>query len=216
MTVQGANLANSTNTWDKFIVNGNLPTTVDGVSVTINGKPAYVYYVSPTQINVQAPTDSSVGSVSVVVNNNGSMSPAGTAQLQAASPAFFQYSGTAYAIATRYPDNALVANPASIPGTVAAKPGDVLILWGTGFGPTNPPTPAGVFATGSPAATTPTITLNNSINASVLGAAMSPGYAGLYQVAIQLPANTPSGNVAIQATTGGFQSPTGINIFVGN
>jgi uncharacterized protein (TIGR03437 family) len=216
VTVQGANLSSTTNTWEKAIVNGNLPTTLDGVSVTINGKPAYVYYVSPTQINVQAPTDSSLGSVSVVVNNNGSMSPAGTAQLQAFAPAFFQYSGTSYAIATRYPDNALVANPSAIPGTVAAKPGDVIILWGTGFGPTAPPTAAGVFATGSPAATSPTITLNNSMSASVIGAALSPGFAGLYQVAIQLPANTPTGIVSIQATVGGIQSPAGINIFVGN
>jgi uncharacterized protein (TIGR03437 family) len=216
VTVQGSNLSATTNTWEKAIVNGNLPTTLDGVTVTINGKPAYVYYVSPTQINVQAPTDTSVGTVSVVVNNNGSMSPSGSAQLQTFSPAFFQYSGTNYAIATRYPDNALVANPATIPGTVAAKPGDVIILWGTGFGPTTPPTSAGVLATGAAAATAPTITLNSSMNASVIGTALSPGFAGLYQVAIQLPPSTPTGNVAIQASAGGVQSPAGINIFVGN
>ena len=70
---------------------------------------------------------------------------------------------------------------------------------------------------GAPAATTtPTITLNNSIGATVLGTVLSPGSAGLYQINIQLPNSTPSGNVSIQASVGGVQSPTGINIFVGN
>src|ERR1041385_6717495 len=220
VTIQGSNLANTNpgRIWKaEEIVNGNLPTSLDGVSVMINNKPAYVYYISPTQINVQAPSDGSVGPVNVVVTNNGSVSPAGTAQLQAFSPAFFQYGGTSYAIATRFPDNALLGNPASIPGTVAAKPGDVLILWATGFGPTNPAVSAGVVVTGAPAATTaPTITLANSMNANVIGTALSPGSAGLYQIAIQLPGNVPTGNVAIQASVGGVQSAAGINLFVGN
>jgi len=220
VTIQGANLANTNpgRIWkNEEIVNGALPTSLDGVSVMINNKPAYVYYISPTQINVQAPTDTSVGPVNVVVTNNGSVSPPATAQLQLFSPAFFQYSGTSYAIATRYPDNALLANPASVPGTVAAKPGDVVILWGTGFGATNPNTPAGVVVTGAPSvANPPVITLNNSITAPVIGAALSPGSAGLYQIAIQLPASTPTGDVTVQASAGGLQSPATIKIFVSN
>ena len=220
VTVKGSNLANTNpgRIWRADeIVNGNLPTALDGVSVTINNKPAYVYYVSPTQINVQAPSDGSVGPVTVVVNNNGSISPGATAQMQTFAPAFFQYSGTTYAIATRYPDNALIANPSAVPGTVAAKPGDVLILWGTGFGPTNPDTAAGTVVTGAPAVTTPpTITLNNSVNAPVISAVLSPGSAGLYQIAIQLPNNPPTGDVTIQAAVGGVQSPATIRIFVSN
>jgi uncharacterized protein (TIGR03437 family) len=217
VTIQGANLANTNpgRIWrGDEIVGGNLPTSLDGVSVTVNGKPAYVYYVSPTQINIQAPTDTAVGPVSVVVNNNGSLSPAASAQVQAFAPAFFQYSGLPYAIATRYPDNALIANPGAIPGTVAAKPGDIITLWGTGFGPTNPPTPAGVVAAGALITTNPTITLNNSVNAQVLGGAITGGSAGLYQINIQLPGNTPIGEVTIQASVGGFQSPANVRIFV--
>jgi uncharacterized protein (TIGR03437 family) len=134
VTIQGTGLAdtNPGRIWkNEEIVNGNLPTRLDGVSVTINGRAAYVYYISPTQINVQAPSDSGVGPVNVVVTNNGVVSASATAQLQTFAPAFFQYSGTSYAIATRFPDNALVANPSTIPGTVAAKPGDVIILWGS-------------------------------------------------------------------------------------
>jgi uncharacterized protein (TIGR03437 family) len=49
---------------------------------------------------------------------------------------------------------------------------------------------------------------------TMLGAALSPGSAGLYQVAIQLPASVPSGVVAIRASVGGYTSPAGVNLFV--
>src|ERR1035441_5045355 len=98
--IQGTNLANTYpgRTWrSDEVVNGNLPTALDGVSVTIDGQPAFVYYISATQINVQAPSDSAVGAVNVVVDNNGNISAPATAQLQAAAPAFFMYPGTNYA-----------------------------------------------------------------------------------------------------------------------
>jgi uncharacterized protein (TIGR03437 family) len=59
------------------------------VSVTIGGIPAYVEYISPTQINVLAPADSTTGSVNVVVTNNGQSSAPATAQLQTYAPALF-------------------------------------------------------------------------------------------------------------------------------
>jgi uncharacterized protein (TIGR03437 family) len=217
VTIQGANLANTNpgRTWrGDEIVGGKLPTALDGVSVTINGKPASVYYISPAQINVQAPTDAVTGAVSVVVTNNGWLSAPATAQLETFAPAFFLYGGTSYAIVTRYPDNALVANPAALPGTVAAAGGDVLILWATGFGPTNPTTAAGAVVSGAPpVATLPAVTVGET-PVTVIGAALSPGSAGLYQIAIQLPASLPSGNAAIHASVGGFTSPAGVNLFV--
>ena len=112
--IKGTNLANTNpgRTWrTDEVVNGNLPTSLDGVSVTINGKPAFVYYISPTQINVQAPSDTAVGAVSVVVTNNGAASAPATAQLQAVAPAFFQYPGTNYATASRLPDYAAGSRP---------------------------------------------------------------------------------------------------------
>ena len=217
VTIQGTNLANTSpgRTWrPDEIVGGRLPTALDGVSVTINGRSAFVYYISPGQINVQAPTDTSTGAVSVVVTNNGSQSVPATAQLQGFAPAFFQYTGTSYAIATRYPDNALVGNPSAIPGTVAAAKGDVLILWATGFGPTNPATGAGAVVTGAPpVAILPTVTVGGT-PVTMIGAALSPGSAGLYQIAVQLPASLPSGIAAIRASVGGFTSPAGVSLFV--
>jgi uncharacterized protein (TIGR03437 family) len=219
VTITGTNLANTNpgRTWrTDEIVEGKLPATLDGVSVTIDGRTAFVEYISPTQINVQAPTDGSTGAVSVVVTNNGAVSAAGTAQLQVFAPACFQYSssGTLYAIATRYPDNTLVGNPATTPGTVAAAPGDVLILWATGFGPTNPATAAGTVVAGAPAvATLPSVTVGGT-PVTVIGGALSQGFEGLYQIAIQLPASVPVGLSAIRASVGGYTSPAGVNLFV--
>jgi uncharacterized protein (TIGR03437 family) len=217
VTIQGTNLANTSpgRTWrTDEIVYGRLPTSLDGVSVTINGETAFVYYISPSQINVQAPNDTSNGTVNVVVTNNGSSSAPATAQLQNFAPAFFQYSGTPYAIVTRYPDNALVGNPSVIPGTVAAARGDVLILWATGIGATNPTSAAGEVMTGAPPVAIPVAVTVGGTTVTMLGAALSPGSAGLYQIAIQLPASLATGIAAIRASVAGYTSPAGVNLLV--
>ena len=71
-TVRGVNLAPTTRTWSASDLNGDrLPTSLDGVRVLVNGKPAYVYYISPTQINALAPEDATIGSVPIEIDNNG-------------------------------------------------------------------------------------------------------------------------------------------------
>jgi len=62
-------------------------------------------------------------------------------------------------------------------------------------------------------ATLPTVTVGGA-PVTVIGAALSPGSVGLYQIAIQLPAALASGKAAVQASAGGVTSPTGVNIFV--
>jgi uncharacterized protein (TIGR03437 family) len=93
--------------------------------------------------------------------------------------------------------------------TVPAAPGDVIILWGTGFGPTTPSAPVGVevpssttYNTASPV----TVTVGAG-TAVVYGAALAPGYAGLYQVAIQIPLSLANGDYPVVATVNGAQSP---------
>jgi uncharacterized protein (TIGR03437 family) len=95
--------------------------------------------------------------------------------------------------------------------TVPAKPGDVLILWATGFGPTQPSVPIGVSVPASggyPTASSPAVTINNT-PATVYGAALAPGSAGLYQIAIQVPSTLADGDWPIQANIGGVSSPAG-------
>src|SRR5262249_10781617 len=91
-TIQGSNLSSATGTWDNAIVNGNLPITVQGVSGSVGGKPAYVYFVSPTQINAVAP-DVGTGSMSVTVTNSGGTSAAATVNATTVDPAFFLWGG---------------------------------------------------------------------------------------------------------------------------
>ena len=70
VTIKGTNLASTTGDWSNSIVNGALPTSLDGVSVTMGGKPAYVYYISPGQLNVLAP-DIPAGPMTVTVTTPG-------------------------------------------------------------------------------------------------------------------------------------------------
>ena len=65
VSIYGTNLAAGTAVWG-----GDFPTTLGGTSVTINGKPAYLSFVSPGQINLQAPDDTATGAVSVVVTTS--------------------------------------------------------------------------------------------------------------------------------------------------
>src|SRR5450759_1965049 len=63
-----------------------MPTQLNNVSVKVNGKPAYVYYLSETQINVLTPLDGSQGQVSVVVTNGTDSSSPFTANMHAVAP----------------------------------------------------------------------------------------------------------------------------------
>jgi uncharacterized protein (TIGR03437 family) len=218
--IQGANLANIADPGRGYrpneIVNGQLPTSLDGVSVTIDGKPAFVGFISQHQINVVAPDDTVQGPVAVVVTNNGTASAPATAQLQPYAPGLFQWGATNYATTIRYADGALVGNPSAVPGSVSAKPGDTLILFGTGFGPTRPATPSGQFVTAaSPSASMPTVMVGG-VSANVIGATISPGTVGVYQIEIQLPQSIGLGDQPVVASIGGVQSAVGVDLFVGN
>jgi uncharacterized protein (TIGR03437 family) len=215
LTIKGTNLSPvASDTWDKAIVGGKLPTSLDGVSVNVGSKPAYVYFISPTQINVQAP-DVGTGPVPVTVTTPSGTSVATTATVAAQAPAFFLWPGN-QAVATRQ-DGSLAVKPGTFAGatTVAAKPGDVLILWATGFGPTNPPVASGIQVPSDKIYNTSPVTVKiGTVDAQVFGAALSPGYAGLYQVAIQVPASMADGDYVIRATVSGTTSPDGVLLSV--
>jgi uncharacterized protein (TIGR03437 family) len=201
LTILGANLASQTETWNKSIIGGQLPASLGGVTVTFGGTPGYISYISPTQINVLVPPISP-GSTSVQVINNGALGSSVTAALSQYGPAFFTVTGN-QVIATRQ-DYSYAVKAGTFSGvtTVPAKPGDVLILWGTGFGPTTPVTLPGVVVPSDKtysATTPPTVTINN-VPATVYGAALAPGFAGLYQVAIQVPSSLGNGDWPLVAT----------------
>ena len=218
-TIFGTNLASTTTgkDWSGSITNGQLPTQIDGVSVSIAGKPAYIEYIRQDQINLQVP-DVGVGPVQVTVTNSDGASDPATVTSQQFGPAFFLF-GTKYAVTQHYPDYGYSSNPSWVPGAVAAKPGDILILWGTGFGPTNPAVPAGLvppptgpIVTGGGIPVTVTV---GGVTAQLISAVLSP-YTGVYQIAIQLPSTLPNGDVPITASIGSYQSPDNVYIYVQN
>jgi uncharacterized protein (TIGR03437 family) len=206
VAVFGTNLSSVTDFWT--VVSGQFPTKVDGVSASVNGQPAYIEFVSPTQINLIAP-DVGAGPMQVTVTNSLGTSPAVSSTSAIYGPAFFLWANQ-YVVAT-YTDYTYAVKDGAIPGvtTTPPKPGDVLILWGTGFGPTTPAAPPGEEVpsnTTYSTADTVTVTIGG-IAATVYGAALAPGFGGLYQVAIQVPESAPNGDQSIVAEVGGVFSP---------
>lgn len=215
VTITGSGLASTTDTWNNSIVNGALPTSLDGVHVTIGGKPAYINYISPGQINLVAP-DVSPGPVAVIVSNPSGTSAAFTVTAGQYSPAFFVWPGS-QAVATHL-DFTFASKAGTFAGvaTTPAKPGETIVLYGTGLGPTTPATPLGSLVPATPTyetSTLPTVTLSNS-PVTVVGAALSPNAAALYQVAIQVPNSIASGDHPVQVSIGGVTSPLGIILAV--
>ena len=210
ISIYGTNLSDSTATW-----NGDFPTTLGGVSVTINGKAAYLWYVSPTQINVQAPDDTATGVVTVVVTTlHGSFSS--TVTLAPASPSFSLLDGKHAAAVILTPAGTgaygggtydLLGPAGAFPfSTRAVKAGEVLELFGVGFGPTNPPVPAGQpFSGAAPTVNPVTITVGG-VPANVSFAGITG--AGLYQFNLTVP-SVGSGDRSIQATVNGVQTQPG-------
>ncbi len=199
MTIFGNNLAPVRDDWTSSIINGQLPTSLDGVAVTVGGQPAYLAYISPTQINAVAP-EATAGPISVAVTSSIGNTTQVVAVVQAIQPAFFEWDG--HAVATHLDYSA----------ATHAAAGDVIILWGTGFGPTTPAAPAGVVVPSGAlheAASRVSVTLG-SIPVQVYGAALAPGFAALYQVAIQIPESLPDGDYPIVATVSGVQSASNV------
>ena len=213
VSIYGDNLAPATLDWTASIVNSQLPTQVGGVSVTVGGKPAYIQYVAATQINILAPA-LSAGAAPVQVTNAGLVSAPFASTAQAYNPEFFLWGQ--YAVATHL-DYSDCAKTGMWPGvtTTPAKPGEWITLWGSGFGPT--PATLGSLTPGNQVYTTAPVTATvGGVSAPVYGgtAALSPGFAGLYQVTIQIPASTPNGDAVVRATIGGVQSPNNVYLTV--
>jgi protocatechuate 3,4-dioxygenase beta subunit len=174
ISIFGDNFSTTTRTWNAQteIVGGKLPTSLDGVSVTINGTAVPVFYVSPSQINVQAPSDVGSGPVQVVVRNSNGASDPISATVQTVLPGFFLFPD--YYVAAVRPDGSFVGSAGLLSGaaTSPATPGESITLYGTGFGPTNPHVAAGeVFQGAAP--------LTSSVDVRIGGSLAEVRFAGL-------------------------------------
>jgi len=199
ISIFGSSLGPGARTWTAAdIVGGKLPEQLDGVSVSVDGKAASVYYISPAQLNVEVPSDVS-GTVQVKVTNS-----SGTAStlvsVQSLQPGFFLFTGNN--VAAVRSDGAYLGPAGIYDGltTIPAKAGDQILLFGTGFGPTNPAVPAGEVVT------TPEPLVNDlkvyidTLSAPVAYAGLTG--VGLYQINITVP-NLPDGDHRWTAQVGG-------------
>jgi len=209
-TIFGTNLATETRDWTGAIdAAGNFPTTLGGVSVTIDGKAASIYFISPTQINVQAPDlAGTTGPVQVIVRNAAGDSTPVSATAAKEIPGLFLFTQAPkkHPAAVRA-DGVFIGPAALFQGvtTVPAKPGDVVLFFGTGFGPTNPPVaPGKIFNGAAP--------LVDNIVMRCGGMTITPAFAGLsssglYQFNVTIP-NLPNGehNVEMQINSTSIQT----------
>ncbi|HEX4134032.1 MAG TPA: IPT/TIG domain-containing protein [Bryobacteraceae bacterium] len=214
-SIYGTNLASSRASWT-----GNFPTSLAGTSVKINGKPAYLSFVSSGQINFQAPDDTVIGMVPVTVTT-GSGSTTASVTLAQLAPSFVlldakhvagiiprsdgsgAYGGGAYDILGP------TGNSLGYP-TVAAKAGDTVELFGVGFGSTIPSVPAGQAFSGAAPTTNPVNLLINSVGVTSTFAGLSG--AGLFQINLTVPSGAGTGDVPLQASVGGVQTQSGVVI----
>ena len=209
------------------LIDDKLPTELAGVCVEVDGTRSPLFFVSPLQLNVQSPTLTSMGPISVVV-----FSGCGTASetrsdpefvtMEAFTPAFFVKNfldaGGENPIATLHQDGINeVGDPSEVPGATPATPGEFISLFATGFGPTNPSFNAGEV----PALEAPPgiADLTNPVSVTIGGlpvpdrdvfyAGVAPCCAGLYQLVVKVPDNAPDGDLAVVAAVGGVSTPDG-------
>jgi uncharacterized protein (TIGR03437 family) len=214
-TIRGVNLAPGTRTWTgSDFVGDRLPASLDGVRVLVNGKPAFVYYISPTQINALAPEDTATGLVPIEVDNNGRRSLFEVTLLRTRAPGLFMMPApVARLAAVTLTDGMLVAPPDTFASlaTRGAKKGDAISLYATGLGATNPSYPEGRLVTQPLAIPTPTVTIGGKTAKVLYAGLVSPG---LYQVNVEVP-EVGGGDQEIVVTAQGMRTQQRAMLFVG-
>ena len=184
-TIFGQNLCDRTAAGD-WIAPGQLPTSLGSCSVTVNGMPAMLQYVSPGQINFVVPQSLSPGVGSVLVNN-GTQWPSGAMMVGNAGPGIFTTNGMG------------IGQGAMLHGT----------MWSPGpFSTTTSGqvTPVSIFVTGLDLSSSPLVSVGG-LAAEVTWYGNAPGFVGLQQININMPSGAAgSGRVPVTVTSGGQTS----------
>jgi len=168
-----------------------LPTTLDNVKVLVNNVPAPISYVRSDQIAVIVPFETTASVAQFQVINNGQASNVVTEFVNLTTPGVFTQdeSGSGYAAALHV--NGSPVTPAS-----PAQAGETVAVYMSGLGTVFPAILDGVGAPSNPPSTT-----SNTFNADISGTTaniafqgLAPGFAGLYQVNIQIPTGLTAGD----------------------
>jgi uncharacterized protein (TIGR03437 family) len=193
--------------------------------VSIAGKPAYVWYLSPGQLNVQAPEDSASGSIAITVTNCKATSSAFTFARQALAPGLlapsnYTANGTQYMVATFNSDGAYVLNTSTGASfglnSRPAKPGDLIVAYGIGFGDVTPTILPGVIVGQSNALVNPVTISFGSTNAALVYAGLAGNFVGLYEFYITVPSTLANGDYQINVKQNGIAVPQTMFLTVHN
>jgi uncharacterized protein (TIGR03437 family) len=188
ITLYGSNLSPTNQATSQIPV----PTALANSCITVNGQPIPLIFVSPAQINAQMPFQA-VGAETIVVHTPGGTSDNYNLTVQPTAPAVF-LSGVA-GPQTNLPTIIRLANGLLATDSNPIHPNDVLVIYVTGLGQTNPAGLTGYPAPGNPLAnalTPATVTLGG-MNVPVEYAGLAPGEVGVYQINVTVPGNIPTG-----------------------
>ncbi len=189
-TITGSGLSTTLASW--HVTTSALPTSLNNVTVTVNGENAPISFVSSTQINFLTPADIVPGTpAKIQVTNNGLASAVVSVPVVSLAPAFFvigtnSTSGNNY-IAATHADGTLIGPAGLLKGatTTPAKPGETIVLYATGFGQTNPVIPnAQAITAPLPLPVLPTIVIDG-LPAQVTFAGLTG--TGVYQINVVVP-----------------------------
>ncbi len=180
-----------------------LPTSFQGTSLIVGPDQAPLYFVSGGQLDVQVAAELTPNQqYPVIAILNGALS----------IPVMADISPVQLGVAAQVDGHVIAqhgADSSSVDSNHPAKPGEVLVIYLSGMGPTNPSVKSGAPAPSSePLARVtiqPTVTVDGQ-NATVQFAGLSPGFVGLYQVNFQVPSNAKSGDLSLMLTQGGVSS----------
>jgi len=193
---------------------GKMPTELGGVSVTVNGKPAFVYYFcskvtsacAVDQVNALTPLDSNSGSAQIVVTSGGVASAAFTATVKPVVPSLLLFTAQGYVAAT-HANFSLLGPTTLYPGaTTPAAAGETVTVYAVGFGLPTTTLTAGSSTQSGSLPTLPVCTVGNAPASLSFAGVISPG---LYQLNIAVPLGTTPGDKAIACSYGGGSTPTG-------
>ena len=203
MTLFGTNLFKVAGSLDAAPDTGAAMTSYNGTSITIGGKTAPLVVSGDGYMVIQVPADVATGSQPLVLTSSNGAAAAYPVTIASVAPGLY-YDGEGGVI-LRNSDYSLIrnANPARV--------GDILLIYGTGLGQTTPALASGTVAptTGSfnTIAAPVTVTVGGQ-TARMFYAIASPGYIGLYQIAIMVPAGVGPGRVPVVVRAGTTASNT--------